>query len=173
MSRTSLDFLWSSTSPWIYVGPGEADRAGWNPTHFYSFDGLDVCTRRLRGEKMRCTADLMNEAAAALQFFDNFGENWYALEECLCYLDEWMPAEAYVIVIERSEELLVGDDVALRALLATLHAAGEFWSRPVEGSDRFVRGAVPFHILLNVGPQHLVPLNASLPQLYTAESIAI
>lgn len=153
MSQTSLDFLWSPTPPWIYLGLGEADRTAWTPSHFYSLDEVKVCTRRLRGWKMRSRASLMSEFGAALQFFEDFGENWYALEECLCYLDEWLPAEAYVIVIERAEELLVDDDdEGLRALLATLQAVGEFWSQPINEPDRFVRGAVPFHALLNVSP---------------------
>ena len=34
------------------------------------------------------------------------GENWLALEECSEYLDEWMPSQAYVLVVERAEEVL-------------------------------------------------------------------
>lgn len=154
MSQTSLDFLWSPTPPWIYLGFGEANRTAWTPSHFYTHDGVNVCVRRLRGWKMRSTAALMSEIGAALQFFDDFGENWYALEECLCYLDEWLLAEAYVIVIERAEELLVDDDEALRALLTTLQTVGEFWSEPVDEPDRFTRGPVPFHVLINVGAEH-------------------
>ena len=153
MSQTVLDFLWSSTPPWIYAGSGEAARTAWTPSHFYSLGGVEVCTRRLRGWKMHTTADLMSEMGAALQFFDGFGENWHALEECLCYLDEWLPAEAYVIVIERAEELLINDE-GLSALLTTIQAVGEFWSQPVEAPDRFIRDAVPFHVLLNVSQQH-------------------
>ena len=48
---------------------------------------------------MRRLPDLMNEFGAALQFFDGFGENWHALKECLSYLDEWLPATAYVLVV--------------------------------------------------------------------------
>jgi hypothetical protein len=93
----------------------------------------------------------MCEFGAALQFFDGFGENWIALEECLEYLDEWMPAQAYVLVVERAEELLSEEqpDQTI-ALLKTLHDVGEWWSRPIADNERFNRVAVPFHVLLNV-----------------------
>jgi hypothetical protein len=103
---------------------------------------------------MHDVGDLMSEVGAALQFFDGFGENWQALEECLCYLDEWLPAEAYVVVVEHAEEMLAGDDDALRALLLTLDAAGGSWARSVDGPERFKRGPVPFHVLLNVHAAH-------------------
>jgi hypothetical protein len=154
MSRTDLDFLWSPTAPWVYVGLVEAERRNWTPSHFYMHDGADVCVRRLRGWKMHTLGALMSEVGAALQFSDSFGENWYALEESLCYLDEWLPALAYVIVVERAEEVLSGDTEQLRALLKTFDAAGEFWSHPVVGPERFEREPVPFHLLLNVSVEH-------------------
>jgi hypothetical protein len=93
----------------------------------------------------------MNEFAASLQFFDGFGENWYALQECLEYLDEWLPAEAYVRVIENAEELLNEEQPnQMSALLKTLHEVGESWAKPITNNDRFNRRAIPFHVLLNV-----------------------
>ena len=92
----------------------------------------------------------MDEFAAVLQFFDGFGKNWNALRECLEYLDEWMPADAYVLVVERSEELLADDDAdQMTALLKTLHEVGDWWSKPVTNNDQFDRKEVPFHVLLN------------------------
>ena len=151
MSRTTLDFIFRVAPPWIYVGPGEPDREAWNPSHFYSRDAISVCVRHLRGQKMRTTDRLMNEFAAALQFFSGFGENWYALEECLGYLDEWLPADAYVLVVERAEEMLREDGRSeMISLLKVLHASGDFWAKPIADGDRFDRPAVPFHVLLNL-----------------------
>jgi hypothetical protein len=100
---------------------------------------------------MRTTQALMNEFAASLQFFDGFGENWYALQECLEYLDEWLPAEAYVLVIENAEELLNEEQPnQMSALLKTLHEVGESWAKPITNNDGFNRRAIPFHVLLNV-----------------------
>lgn len=149
MNRTTLDYLFRAEAPWIYLGHGERARAAWNPSHFYSHGALSVCVRRLRGQKMRNTEALMNEFAAALQFFQEFGENWYALEECLGYLDEWLPADAYVLVVERAEELLQ-DSGEVTSLLTVLHATGDFWARPIADGGRFDRPAKPFHVLLNV-----------------------
>jgi hypothetical protein len=100
---------------------------------------------------MRTTQGLVNEFAAAFQFFDGFGENWYALLECLQYLDEWLPAEAYILDIEGAEEVLQDESTEqVVALLKTLHDVGEWWARPITENGRFNRSAVPFHSLLNV-----------------------
>jgi len=104
---------------------------------------------------MRTVTGLMNEFGASLQFFEGFGENWHALLECLEYLDEWLPAEAYVLVIEGAEELLRDEQSGQTiALLKTLHDAGEWWSKPITDNDRFNRNAIPFHVLLNVAEGH-------------------
>jgi hypothetical protein len=149
--NTTLDYLFRVESPWIYVGPGEAERRKWNPSHFYARPDYNVCVRQLRGPKMRTTKALMNEFGAALQFFEGFGENWHALEECLEYMDEWLPAHLYVLVIERAEELLQEEpEDQMSTLLTTLHKIGEWWAKPIKDNDRFNRPAIPFHVLINV-----------------------
>lgn len=150
MKHTSLDFLLSTEAPWISVGHGEPERLNWVSSSFYAPPPADVCVRRLRGWKMRTTDELMSEMGAALQLFDGFGENWHALDECLRYLDEWLPAESYVLVVESAEKLLERDRRELGSFLRTCHIAGEAWSVPVELPERFRRPARPFHVLLNV-----------------------
>ncbi len=158
--NTQLDYLFSVTPPWIYVGQGEPERTKWVPSHFYSRQNLNVCVRRLRGNKMRTTQELMSELGAALQFFDGFGENWLALEECLEYLDEWMPSQAYVLVVERAEEVLSEEQPdQMIAFLKTLHDAGEWWSRPIIDNEWFNRAAVPFHVLLNTSQIASLPMD--------------
>lgn len=93
----------------------------------------------------------MDEFAAAFQFFAGFGGNWNALEECLDYLDEWLPADGYIMVVEDAEDVLGAEPQHLSALLCTLDAVGRWWSEPVEGNGRFDRPARPFHVLLNFG----------------------
>jgi hypothetical protein len=149
--NTTFDYLFHTDSPWIYVGSGEPERKIWIPSYFYSREGIAVCVRRLRGKKMRTTAALMDEFAASLQFFEGFGENWYALSDCLSCLDEWLPADTYILVVEGAEELLQDESSEqLAALIKTLHDAGEWWSKPVADNDRFNRNGIPFHVLLNV-----------------------
>lgn len=148
--NTQLDYLFSTEPPWIYAGLGEPERTKWFPAYFYTRPNLNVCVRRLRGSKMRSVQGLMNEFGAAFQFFDGFGENWNALEECLEYLDEWMPAQAYILVIEQAEELLCDEKQdQMFAFLQTFHAVGEWWARPVVDNERFNRESVPFHVVMN------------------------
>ena len=149
--KTALDYLFRVESPWIYVGCGEPERKKWIPSYFYSHTGINTCVRRLRGKKMRTKAALMDEFGASLQFFDGFGENWDALGECLVCLDEWLLANVYILVIESAEELLQDEHSdQMVALLKTLHDAGESWAKPITDNGRFDRGAIPFHVLLNV-----------------------
>ena len=149
--RTNDDYLFRVEAPWISVGYGEPERLKWIPSFFYSREALNGCVRRLRGRKMRTTAALMDEFAASLQFFDGFGENWHALRDCLFCLDEWLPADTYVLVIEGAEDLLQDESSEqVIALLKTLHEAGEWWSRPVTDNGRFNRKAIPFHAVFNV-----------------------
>ena len=149
--NTKLDYLFRVESPWIYVGSAEPERKKWNPQHFYARTSVNACARLLRGHKMRTRDALMNEFGAALQFFEGFGENWPALGECLECLDEWMPAAAYVLTVERAEEVLQDEQpLQMEALLKTLHDAGEWWAKPISNNDRFNRDAIPFHVLLNV-----------------------
>lgn len=152
MKATRQDYLFRVEAPWIYVGEGEAERKSWIPSYFYARSGMNVCVRRLRGWKMRTEQSLMDEFAAALQFFEGFGENWNALEECLDYMDEWLPADAYILLIERAENLLVDDDEGMAILLRVLQRVGEWWSRPIEDNDRFNRPPRPFHCLF-LGPE--------------------
>ena len=98
---------------------------------------------------MRTVGSLMNEIGAALQFFLGFGENWHALKECLSYLDEWLPGQAYVLLVEQAEEVLVGEAVEeLGFFLRVLDEVGQFWSAPITDNSRFDRAALPFHVLL-------------------------
>src|SRR5579862_9548504 len=147
---SQLTYLFRLEAPWITIGPGEAERVRWNPAQFYTRPGQNVCVRRLRGQKMRNSQGLMDEFGAALQFCDDFGENWYALKECLEYIDEWLRADVYILVVERAELMLSEADAAqMAALLKTLHEVGEWWSAPIANNGRFNRDAIPFHTLLN------------------------
>jgi hypothetical protein len=149
--KTTFDYLFRVESPYIYVGAGEPERSRWNSSHFYSRSDENVCVRRLRGAKMSTTSSLMDEFAAVLQFFEGFGSNWYALRECLEYMDEWLPADAYVLVVEDAGDILRNEsEDELVFLLKTFHEAGEWWAKPVANNDRFNRDSVPFHVLLNL-----------------------
>lgn len=147
--RTSYEFIFENQGPFLSAGAEEPERREWIDSHFYASETAAPCVRKLRGSKMRTTQALMNEFGAALQFFDGFGENWHALEECLSYLDEWLPSAAgYVLPIPDAHQLLADQGDQLEAFLITAHSAGEFWSRPIDDNGRFNRPARPFHVLL-------------------------
>jgi len=110
----------------------------------------DNVVRKIRAWKCRDVPGLMTEFGAAFQFFDGFGENWHALEELLCYLDEWLPAHGYVVVVERAEELLADEPTELRWFVAVMKDVASWWASPVEGDGRFDRPAQPFKVVLEV-----------------------
>lgn len=94
---------------------------------------------------MRTRQALMDEFGAALQFFDAFGENWHALKECLCYLDEWLPGDVYILIVTHAEQVLVEEQHEFKWLLKTLNEVGLWWSNPIVSNGRFNRASIPFH----------------------------
>ena len=105
---------------------------------------------------MRSSASLMDEFGAALQFFDDFGENWHALSECLRYLDEWIPADAFIVVITNAQSVLIDERPQEASwLIKVLNEVGEWWSRPITDNDRFNRPATPFHTVLQLSQNEI------------------
>lgn len=170
MKQTKHDFLFGFEAPFVSIEIAELESRSWIPSFFYTRTDLDVCVRSLRGHKMRTVTGLMNEFAAAFQFFDGFGENWHALEDCLKDLGESLPADAYVLVIEKAEQLLMDEPVAeLEALFLTLGNVGGWWSEPVIGNGRFDRGPKPFHVLMKLSDG--ASANFAFPQGSSAVAI--
>jgi hypothetical protein len=110
----------------------------------------DNVVRKVRAWKCRDVRGLMSEFGAAFQFFQGFGENWHALEECLSYLDEWLPGDGYVLVVERAEELLADEPDELRWFVAVMTDVARWWASPVADNERFNRPARPFKVVLEV-----------------------
>ncbi len=145
----NLQLLYRSMPPWIFVHPTSEEVRNWLPSYLYRAEGSSPIIWVLRGGKMRSLQGLMDEFGAALQFFEGFGENWDALEECLCYLDEWLPGDAYILVISKPQELLSQEsDEELAVFRRVIARVGEWWSRPITDNDRFNRPAIPFHLVL-------------------------
>ncbi len=107
-----------------------------------------VVARVVRGTKMRRYQGLFDEFGAALQFPDYFGENWAAFDECLGDL-EWLPGEAYALVVTQAEELLVDEEPdALNTFLRIIETVASTWASPIAEGERWDRAAVPFHCVL-------------------------
>jgi RNAse (barnase) inhibitor barstar len=130
--------------PWLLVSP---DR---EPVEDL---GLPVrrirgVVRRLDGTRMRDAAGLFAEFARALSFPDYFGANWAALEDCLSDLG-WLPAPAYLLVVDAADDVLADEPLERTGLFADLLVrVARAWGQPVEDGDWWDRRAVPFHVVL-------------------------
>lgn len=142
---TSLDVLGEVREPCfmqVVCSAGQAYELAWQLAR------RNVVARVLRGAKMQSVDDLFDEAGAAFQFPNYFGENWAALDECFADLS-WMPGAAYVVVVTDSPFLLAkaaADD--LRVLLRVLAKVASEWATPVHVGEAWDRAAVPFHVVL-------------------------
>lgn len=151
--RTAFPQLYAVEPPWTYLDLQEPEDDEWLPKARYGRGSANDVLRVLRGKKMKTLQNLMNEFGAALQLFDGFGENWHALGECLSYLDEWMPASSYLLIISHPTEILIEEPDQITWLFRTLEEAGQWWSKPIRDNGRFNRGSVPFHTVLRVSPE--------------------
>jgi hypothetical protein len=123
----------------------------------------EAVVRLLRGKKCRSLSSFFDEAAAALQFPYYFGENWPAFDECVNDL-EWLPANAYVIMISSANLLLeAAAHEDFRTLVEILARTNLEWLVP----NRFIprsRQATAFHVVFQCGAAHLPALAHRLAQ---------
>ncbi|WP_394618320.1 barstar family protein [Lentzea sp. JNUCC 0626] len=96
-----------TTAPTAELGVAVAELATDDPT---------TAARRVRGSRSRTIDAFFSELGAALQFPSYFGENWQALSDVLSDLD-WMPADAYLVVVEDAELLLADEPETLALAL--------------------------------------------------------
>lgn len=115
---------------------------------------LGLTVRVVRGDKMRSGDALFNEVGAALQFPPYFGENWDALDECLCDL-EWLPARVdYALYVLNAGEVLADEaERWLGVLTRMLQKAVEEWGHEVALGESWDRPAMPFHVVLQAHPK--------------------
>jgi RNAse (barnase) inhibitor barstar len=109
-----------------------------------------VVMRLLRGEDMPDSKGFFAEFASALQFPFYFGKNMNALAECLRDLEDWLPAEAYVLVISQATLVLreerQEDFVAFFKLLADVSRE---WAAGTLPGANWERKPTPFHVILH------------------------
>ncbi|MFJ2838573.1 MULTISPECIES: barstar family protein [Nocardia] len=90
----------------------------------------DYRVRELRGPKMRTTAELFDEFAAAFQFPYYFGANKDAFDECLRDLDDFVgDAPGYVVVVRAAAELLADDPTERAWFDSAMRDCAAYWSR--------------------------------------------
>ena len=121
---------------------GVLDRVTWESVHFL---GKDAAEREadwgsgvfvaidLGG--VESTRGLMERLAEGLRFPEYFGRNWDALHDCLCDLNEWIPADGYTVQIRRAggfwrrSPLMAGRLV--EAWLSAAEFMGTHWNKPM------------------------------------------
>jgi hypothetical protein len=165
----NLQTLYEPLMPWLVTYEPTPSESGIIPSFLYRHASRQALVTRLRGRKMRSKPRLMDEFGAALQFFDGFGENWHALGECLRYLDEWLPAESYILVITDPTQVLCEDLEERRWLFRVLEEAGEWWSTAIVDNGRFNRSARAFHVVLECSLGTSAEVSAMWPGIGSLE----
>jgi len=113
--------------------------------------GPGLAVRVLRGGNMQSTDGFYNEISAAVQFPLYFGRNFAALDECLADL-EWLPAEAYTLVLFESPSILkLSEDGAAEAFFKLLARISDEWAAASSPDAVTERKPTPFHVVFHSG----------------------
>jgi RNAse (barnase) inhibitor barstar len=94
------------------------------------------------GKKIERKEQLLNHAASALHFPDQFGGNWDALEECLTDL-EWVDAEGYVLYYDHIDGLLNAHPDQFETLVEILRDAVASWKEDGSAMVVLLSGTKP------------------------------
>ncbi|MEV0293381.1 barstar family protein [Nocardia sp. NPDC050710] len=110
------------------LGAAPIDAAELSGLRYRAPTGYQV--RELRGAKMRDTAGVFDEFAAAFQFPYYFGENKDAFDECLRDLDDFIgDAPGYVVVVRDSADLLDEEPVERDWFTEAMRDCADYWIR--------------------------------------------
>jgi RNAse (barnase) inhibitor barstar len=115
--------------------------------------------------------------AAALQFPLYFGKNMNALAECLRDLEEWLPGDAYTLVISQTMSVLRDERPEdLEAFIRLLSEVSSEWAVGTLPGANWERKPTPFHVAFHVSTEEvdalrtvLVPLVGNMPAIDLAE----
>lgn len=83
---------------------------------------------RLHAERVSGKDDLIRNLAVGFSFPGYFGGNWDAVDECLRDLEDWLPAQGYVLVVSGAEELWRREPRFAGRLIESWLAAAEHWT---------------------------------------------
>jgi len=131
----------------ICLDEERADRIVWK----LQADKISGAVRVIRGKKCGSKAALLDEVGAALQFPPYFGENWDALDECITDLDDWMPADWYLLHVRQIERVLRDDDRNFAIFIELLWLACKAWADPRLRSYHWEKARLPtaFNVLIS------------------------
>ena len=81
--------------------------------------------------------DVILKVSSALRFPDYFSPNWDAVDECLISLNDWLPANGYVLAFTEASFAWGKTTLALGKLISVWQDAAHEWSKVNK----------PFHLL--------------------------
>lgn len=130
------------------VGPWVHRAAAWDlPSIREAAAEADLLLVELDGARMQSLEGLFREYVREFSLPEYFGWNWPAFDECMKEL-EGRPAQGYLTIIKRADEVLAGEPGELDTYLRQLDNIGRRWAYAFAlGPDRG-GGEVPFHTVL-------------------------
>jgi RNAse (barnase) inhibitor barstar len=112
-------------------------KVSWQCVHFAhvgelaNFDAAlleqGVVSLEMDGRGAGSNEELLARLAEALRFPDYFGQNWDAVDDCLCDM-EWLPATGYVLIVRNARELWAGNVPGAGKLIEVWLFAAEYWA---------------------------------------------
>ena len=124
--------------------PDDLTRPGWQCIHFTAarpdregLAELQIEVAEIDGAAVGDDRELLEALSAALSFPDYFGFNWDAADECLRDLSQWLPAQGYVLVVDRAGDLWQRAPRSAGALVEAWLTAAGHWAHH----------GVPFHLI--------------------------
>ncbi|MFF2078302.1 barstar family protein [Kitasatospora sp. NPDC058162] len=125
-----MNHYWTGEAPWVHHLEEDARRSSFllppSGTSYVAW---------LDGAEMGNEQGLFEQMSVRLRFPVYFGWNWNALSDCLRDL-KWVPADHYLIIIERSALMLQECAEDRETLLGILNTAGRRWGREMDQSGK-------------------------------------
>lgn len=104
-----------------------------------------MVVKKIEGSKCETLDGLFAEFTEVLQFPDYFGNNWAAFDECLNDLD-WLPGEAYLLLIEDTDQVITTSDNSFKIFVETLMRSVDEWTEG-RNFDDFPTPPTAFHVV--------------------------
>ena len=99
---------------------------------------LGSYTSYIRGRRCETEDAFFREISASFQFPWYFGENWAALDECICDL-EWLNFKRIFVVVDDFSKIFKGNIELQKLLIKYLSCAVDYWESEI----------ISFEIMLN------------------------
>ena len=128
----------------------EENRGGvWFLPEHADVKAVQACAKRhgfaffhIEGKNIARKEQLLNHAATAMRFPDEFGHNWDALEECLTDL-EWVDADGYLLYYDHIDGLLTAHPDQFETLVEILRDSVKSWKEDGEAMVVLLSGTKP------------------------------